>query len=221
MTNSMNLERISFGPLATPLSVIATVGLLFSAEASAAILIGPGESNHTFAAGGGETSLNLYVINEGDPLELLGVTLNLQIGDGGFEAGGFESGPPILGLNLFAPTSLFAANNNGAGGGGSIVPQVYEAGTLSQPGSTVTLGTGQTLLGVARINTLNTFEGQTWTFTLDTLNGATGLIDASGNSVPVILRGGFLAAVPEPIETAAAMAGLLGLYCGWRRMMKK
>ncbi|MGE3311710.1 MAG: hypothetical protein AB7O66_17220 [Limisphaerales bacterium] len=187
-------------------------------RAAAGLLISPAATEATFPTGQSQTWLEFYVANDGPPLELLGVNLNLQIADGGPEAGGFRQGPPIGDVDLFPAGSLFASNNNGRGGSGSIVPQLFEAGTLARPGTTVTLGPGTHLLAVALLDTTGFSAGQSWVFSLDTLNGPSVLLDGDGRPFQLALEGGILTAIPEPAEygialAAAAAAAAAGFAC--------
>jgi len=166
--------------------------------------------------------MDVRVDNGGAPVQLLGVNLNVQVADGGPPAGGSTFGPTIANVSLFEPGMLFAANNNGAGGSGSIVPQVFEVGTLRQSG-TLTLGTGNFLLGRVYLDLTGFLAGQNWNVTLDTLNGASALLDASGQPLASALTIGqifVVAAVPEPVATAAFAGAVLVGVCLWRRARK-
>lgn len=194
------------------------------------LLAGLGASGQVFiTVVGGEVqegapsaALDLRVTNGGAPVQLLGVNLNVQVADGGPLAGGSVLGPPIVGVSLFDVGMLFAGNNNGAGGNGLIVPQIFEIGTLTQSG-TLTLGTGDFLLGRVQFNTTGFVAGQNWNITLDTLNGSSALLNSSALPLSSTLVSGQLsmAPVPEPATTAAFAGAALVGFCFWHRTRRK
>ena len=170
-------------------------------------------SDWEFAPGTADPTIAIRVSNTGPSIPLMGINLNLQIGDGGIEAGGTETGPRIVDVDLFAPGALFATRNNGRGGGGAIVPQLFEIGTLIPQGTTLLLSPGAHLLATVTLDLGALEAGKTWQVFLDTLNGTTTLLDPQGQSIPASLEGGTvsLVLVPESMWMAPVIAvGLMG-----------
>jgi len=165
------------------------------------------------APGTADPTISIRVSNSGASIPLMGINLNLQIGDGGIEAGGTDAGPRIVDVDLFASGAVFATRNNGRGGGGAIVPQLFEVGTLIPAGTTLSLLPGEHLLASVTLDLGALEAGGTWQVFLDTLNGTTALLDPQGQSIPASLEGGTvsLVLVPESMWMASVIAvGLMG-----------
>lgn len=159
--------------------------------------------------------VQLYVENRGAPCELLGVSLNLQVADGGPLAGGVGLGPAIRSVDILSGGHLFADNHNGISGGLSLTPQIYEAGTLTSH-DTVTLPTGETWLGTVIFDTSGFLGPARWTVTLDTRNDRTRFLDGGAGELYPVLFDGQILVVPEPVEAPVLAAALLALGAGWR-----
>lgn len=158
-------------------------------------------------AGSPAQDFAIFVSNSGGPFAVTGFSLNLQIADGGPAAGGSVSAPSIFNIDIFSG-ALFQFNNNGESGSGSIVPQIFERGTLASSG-TVTIPGGSTKLATVTVNTEGFTAGSTFRMTLDTLNGPAKFTTSIGDFFPTLGEGEIqLTAVPEPAE-AALMTGLL------------
>jgi hypothetical protein len=168
-------------------------------------------------------TVSIYVENGGSSVQLLGLDLNLQIADGGPAAGGTQAGPAISSVDLFSPGLLFSVNNNGPSGAGSIVPQVYEIGTLASSGTTLTLPSGLSLLAQVSLDTTGfTDGGLHWDWTLATLNGSTQLIDAHAAPIPITLADGSLTLIPapEPVDcTTLAVTSMLGFALVQKKLL--
>ena len=134
--------------------------------------------------------------------EVQGVNLNIQIGDGGRDAGGSVDGPVITGVDLFSGT-IFEGNNTGEGSGnGVLVPQVAFFSTTTGSGTVKADG----LLATVTIDTTGFFVGD-GPFDLilsQTVNNPTNF-----GPVNPEVTDGTLAIVPEP--TSIAVFGLTGL----------
>ncbi len=168
-------------------------------------------------------SVLVYAINPGAPVSLIGLGLNIQVADGGLEAGGLIRGPWVTDVDIFSPNFLFGLNNNGQGGAGSILPQIYEAGTLTQSGF-VQLPQGTVILGSITLDTTGfSAYGEAWNLALESLNGTSDLFGTDGNPISLILQAGRLTIVPEPSGYALAAAGLIILGCRhkWRQIRGK
>lgn len=215
MNTTRNPQRVK----PTPRALVGLAGLLIGPGAGAQLFLTVGDWE--VPVGTSQTTLELRVMNSGPSVSLLGVNLNLQVADGGSAAGGSQTGPSIVAVNLFAPGALFEANNNGAGGSGSIVPQIFETGTLARPGTTVSLEAGSELLASVLLDTSGFSVGENWTVTLDTLNGPSSLLNAGGQPMSATLIDGHLSiiavAVPEPWASATAVGGALLTICLMRK----
>ncbi len=167
-------------------------------------------------------TLWIHVSNEGQPVSLLGLGLNIQIADGGPAAGGVITGPEITNVDLFSPAFLFGSNNNGQGGSGSLLPQIYEAATLTESGS-IQLGVGTFVVGSITLDATGlSLYGQTWDITLHSLNGTSELFGIDGNPLSVLFRPALLTMVPEPgIASMAVAGGALLLLTTMRRTKQK
>jgi len=152
-----------------------------------------------------------------------GMTFNVQIGDGGPEAGGVEDGPPITYVELvndadFGPT-IFGANNTGMfpdnPAARSIIPQIYAVNVSPTSGDVPANG----LLAVLTLDgTGFTKDDGPWDLIVSqTLNGRTRLDDNTPlvQPIPLTIIDGTVA-IPEPSTVAMLLCGGLGLLW-WRR----
>lgn len=163
-------------------------------------------------------SFDVYVQNTGASVLVNGIGFNIQVADGGAAAGGTISGPAITSVDLFTGT-VFGPNNNGLSGGGSIVPQVYERGTLTA-GGTVSIPNGLSKVATVTLDTTG-FGSGTFLLTLNTHNGPTKYTTLGEDLFPALIDGSVaVAAVPEPgawvLVTGAALILFAGLRTGWR-----
>lgn len=180
--------------------------LLFSAEMLQANIVLSVPDTDILPNAPGQT-LWIYAVNDSLPVSLLGLGLNLQIADGGPAAGGVISGPSITDIDIFSPKVLFGSNNNGQGGSGSLLPQIYEAATLTQSGY-VQLNQGTFIIGSVTLDTTGfSLYGQTWELSLESLNGPSELFGSDGNPLSVLLRPSILTMVPEPTVFSMSLAG--------------
>ena len=161
-------------------------------------------------------SFEMWVQNDGAALEVTGIGFNIQVADGGPLAGGSISGPAITGVDIFTGT-IFTANNNGLSGTGSIVPQVYERGTLTLAGP-VSVPNGWSKVATVTLDTSG-FSGGTFSLTLDTRNGPTKYTTMAGEYYPTLIDGSVtLVAVPEPDGWGWIGGMALLAYAGLRKV---
>ena len=159
-------------------------------------------------------SFDLFVQNNGEAFPVTGIGFNLQVADGGPEAGGSIDAPGISSVDIFSGTP-FESNNNGTSGSGSIRPQIFELGTLTDAG-TVDIPTGKSKLATVVFDTTG-FSSGTFTYTMDTRNGPFKYTTPAGDFFPA-LGDGNLTVVPEPSEYFAAF----GLVClAWAAISRK
>ena len=168
----------------------------------------------------------LLIHNSGAAFQLVGFELDIQVEDGGPEAGGSTLGPAITHVDILSAGLLFESNNNGLSGTGLIVPQLYSTGTLTQPDTTVNVPTGDTTLAQITLDaTGRTSTLTSWSWTLSTLNGSTTLINPAGNSMDITLGNGDISIgdispVPEPGNWAIVAGTLAGIGYGLRRCLR-
>jgi hypothetical protein len=168
----------------------------------------------------------IYLTNDGDPFQIEGINLEIQVADGGPEAGGSIYGPSIQSASVIQTGALFASNNDGPIGAGSIVPQIFEIGTLIKSGPTQTfviVPQGKTLVGEVQFSTVGLLGGgNRWDFSFSSSNGVTELFNVFGNDVSqdmfVSLKLGKLALVPE-VEAYSLVAG--GVLVGVGLLVRK
>ena len=116
-----------------------------------------------------------------------GMNFEVQIADGGPQAGGTRLGPKITHVDILTGT-IFAKNNTGQYGG-SIVPQVYEANTVTAKGATLALG----LIATITVDTTG-FNGGVFPLLLTgTLNGNTDF-----TVLPAVVTNGTITIIPPP-----------------------
>jgi hypothetical protein len=155
----------------------------------------------------------VWVQNDGSAsIEVTGIGFNVQVSDGGPPAGGSITGPAITSVDIFTGTA-FASNNNGPSGTGSIVPQVYERGTLTDSG-TVTLPTGLSKMATVVMDTTG-FKTGTFSLTLDTRNGPAKFTTMAGDLYPGLIDGS-VTLVPEPVSGICCIGAILLVYAGMR-----
>jgi len=148
-----------------------------------------------------------------------GLTFNVQIADGGPEAGGTKDGPVITFVELindgdFGPTP-FAPNNTGMFGDLAIVPQVYSVGVITDNADVVADG----LLAVITVDATGfTAADGPWALKVSqSVNGRSQMDDNSPTVQPVpwVISDGFVT-IPEPATYMLLLSGGLGLLL-WRR----
>ena len=133
-----------------------------------------------------------------------GVNFNIQVADGGSEAGGSILGPKITGIDIVGGTlggaTIFTGNNVGQTNS-LVLPQVWEATTTTGSGTVTTNG----VLGFVKIDTTGFFDGQMFNLIMsNTVNNPT---DLAGNSVDV--TDGTINVIPEPSSVVLVIIGLL------------
>lgn len=143
----------------------------------------------------------IFVSSEAE--SVAGLNFNVQIADGGLEAGGNIDGPTIEYVDIIGGDTVFAGNNTGQIDSLSL-PQIW-AQTTTTATSTVV---ADDLLGILFIDTTGFMTGQFDLKLGDTLNGDT---DFAGIAID-ITNG--LIIIPEP-----SILGLLaiGMFAGLRR----
>jgi len=148
-----------------------------------------------------------------------GMTFNVQVGDGGPEAGGSEDGPPITHVELvndadFGPT-IFGANNTGMFPDNpatrSIVPQIYAVNVSTTSGEVTADG----LLAVITLDGTGFSPNDLCAVDLiisQTLNGRTRLDDNTPlvQPIPLVILDGTIMC-PEPSTSLLAILAIAGL----------
>ncbi len=159
-------------------------------------------------------SFPVYLGPLAEPVLVNGIGFNIQVADGGPDAGGVIDGPTIAFVDIFTGTA-FESNNNGSSGSGQIVPQVYERGTLTHPDKSpeVTLQSGARIATVT-LDTTGLSPG-TYKLTLNTLNGPTKFTTLGEDQIPLLIDG-TVTIVPEPGVWGIATAAALLLFTGAR-----
>jgi hypothetical protein len=190
------------------LAIVAVLALAAGAQADLVITTG----DWTFDAGPGmQVPLN---ITSGAPVDVAGMTLIVQIGDGGPElepivGGPRTDGPSIMGLDILAPGALFAT----AGGAPNIVdnyPQLRSI-QVTTPTGTVSAGTG-TLLGMLTIDTSG-FAGQSFALSLGaTLAGDTQLNASDGVPIALSIFNGSIHVNPLQFMPDLNMDGFVDIF---------
>ena len=170
-------------------------------------------------------TIPLVIHNSGAAFQLVGFALDVEVGEGGPEAGGTILGPAITQVDILSAGLLFESNNNGLSGTGSIIPQLFSTGTLTQPDTTLTVPNGDTTIAQITLDATGRSSSTTsWTWTLNTLNGSTVLINPAGNAMDVSLVDGGISigeitTIPEP-EVWTLVPGVLATACwGLRRCL--
>jgi len=158
------------------------------------VLLAPNQAGQTF---------EVHAVNHGDPVPVTGIGFNVQVADGGVPAGGRIQGPAITSVDVVTGT-VFASNNNGPSGAGSMVPQVYERGTLTSSGS-VNLPSGISKVATVVLDTTG-FDSGTFTLTLNTVNDRTHYTTLSGNLRPLLIDGAVTIASPPRVMRIIACA---------------
>ena len=133
-----------------------------------------------------------------------GVNFNIQVADGGLDAGGSIPGPKITRIDILGGTlggsTIFTGNNIGQTDTISL-PQVWESTTTT--GSGVVTPNG--VLGFVEIDTTGFFNGQMFDLIMsNTLNNPT---DLAGVSIDV--TDGKIFIIPEPSSVVLVIIGLL------------
>lgn len=137
-----------------------------------------------------------------------GLNLNLQIADGGPEAGGAIDGPAIQSVDILTDT-IFASNNTGLGSGnGVLVPQVAFFSTTTSSGTVSADG----LLATVLIDTTGFFEGTYDLVLSQTVNNPTNFASTDPALTPTIVDGQ-ITIVPEPATLLGLAVGGLVLAC--------
>ncbi len=145
-------------------------------------------------------AFDVFVRNTGPTLQVIGVGFNIQVADGGPPLGGKTNGPAIASVDVFAGT-VFESNNNGSSGAGSIVPQLYERGTLTAS-NTVGLPNGLSKIATVVLDTTG-FSSGTFSLTLNTRNGRTKYPSFDGDFFPVLIDGTVTVAPPAFVTSIA------------------
>ncbi len=161
-------------------------------------------------------TFDLFVSNDGANVDVTGIQLNLQIADGGPEAGGSTDAPSLTSVDIFGGT-IFENNNNGLTGG-IAVDQIFAGGTLTSSG-TVAIPNGSSKLASVTFDTTG-FSSGSYSYTVEnTLNGSMKYTTGGADLFPSF-GGGTLTVSPVP-EPSAVFGGLASVaFVGvrfWRR----
>ena len=135
---------------------------------------------------------------------LLGMNLNIQLGDG------FPPGLPITNVDIVGPGTLFTADNNGQAGGPATTEIWTGVGTLAA--GPVSLVAPEVTLAIVTIDTTGFFSGSFPLRLLGTLNGDSSILGASADvqfsdSVGLGSGVGQVTVIPEPASGVLAMLG--------------
>ncbi len=192
-------------------AVVATlVSLVGFSGAHAAVIVDLPDLNLIPNTAG--QSFELTVSNDGGGVDVTGIQLNLQVADGGAEAGGSTDGPSITAVDIFTGT-IFENNNNGLTGG-IAVPQIFAGGTLTSSG-TVQIPNGSSTLASVTFDTTG-FSSGIFTYTVEnTLNGSMKYTTSGADLFPTFGSGSLtVSPVPEPSTVFGAIACLT--FVGFR-----
>lgn len=137
--------------------------------------------------------------NDGSPLPVTGIGLNVQVTDTGPMLAGSIAGPKISHVDVFAGT-IFENNNNGTSGAGAFDGgQLFSTGTLTRTG-TVEIPPSFSTLASITFDTTGFFDGD-YTFTFDTLNGSV-FYTTSGHDIQVEPGPSGMLSIRSPREPA-------------------
>jgi hypothetical protein len=166
-------------------------------------------------------SVDFFVNNTtGSAVQVGGLNFNVQIGDGGAEAGGTTVGPTISGVDIVTGTK-FEANNSGASDKGS-APEVA-FWTVSTSSGTVGLDPGMNKIGSVTFDSTG-FNSGSWTLSLgNTIGGPTTYLTSGGDPIPITITDGNLqlTAVPEPATIGMASGALLLGFGVFRKVRRR
>ena len=178
----------------TPATAVPPVSIQLQQQNPPVIQVG----NYTLLANTPNQKIQIFVaggLPGGDNVQ--GADVEVQIADGGPAAGGKVSGPKITHVDVLTNT-IFAKNNNGQAGVGSIVPQVFEATTLTASGTVKALG----LLATITVDTTG-FTGGVFPLLLTgTLNGNTDF-----TLIPANVSNGTITLLPPPPPPKGSVSG--------------
>ena len=208
--------RSTFASLLAGL-VFATIFKPISDQAQLIVDIG----NANLAPDAPNQFVDIFVNNNGAAaVSVIGISVEVQVADGGPVVGGTIVGPSITEVDVITGTP-FASNNNGPGGSGNSGPQVFERGTLTFSG-TVQLQPGQSNLARITFDTTGFHDPMPWDLKLSgTVNGDSYYFDAAGNRLDPSFVAGTIRLVPEPLHHAALVSALLGGFAAFRRLRRK
>ncbi len=192
-----------------PWVALALAGILAAIPARAAIVIFVEDA--LLAPDRSGQQVEVWIDNDGPPLEVGGLDFSFQVGDGG--SGGLSSGPTIQSVDLLTGTLFESKDFGGQFPAQDNQPQRQFFSVISLSAILPT-GSGQRLATV----TLDTtgFGTGSWELSLGGLSlPNTALFDWSGNPIAAEVRNGTLTVVPEPSAAVWTGAGLLALGL-WR-----
>jgi hypothetical protein len=138
-------------------------------------------------------------VSGGDAVQ--GLDFNVQIGDGGMVAGGFDNTPIIESVDIL--TGIFAANHTGQTDGAT--PLLWTATTTTDHGTVTADG----LLAVITLSTVGTAGGYSRTLALSPAEEFGGATNFAG--IPIDITNGTIHVVPEPSATVLVLSAILAL----------
>jgi hypothetical protein len=181
--------------------VLAAFVVTCCAAARGEIVIDVG--NHFFQPG--ETKTFPLYVTGGD--EVQGVSLCLQIGDGGSDNGGVDSAPVFVAVDVIGPGTIFSSSNQGQAD--FSYPLFWDAEVVTDNVNSTPTVSAEGVLAYITIDATGTSAGQTFSLALTGtgigLFGKPG-IDANFAGIPATITNGLITIVPEP--------GSIGLLCG-------
>lgn len=192
-------------------AALALAGALAAISARAAIVIFVEDAR--LQADRSDQPVEVWINNDGPPLEVGGLDFFLQVGDGGSAVGGPGSGPTIQSVDLLTGTLFegkdfggqFPAQDNRA------QRQFFSVISLS---ATLPTGSRQRLASIT-LDTTGWGPGS-WELSLGSSSlVSTALFDWGGTPMGAELRNGAITVVPEPSAAVGTGAGLLALAL-WR-----
>jgi len=182
-------------------AIAAVFSLVTAACAQPVVVLG----SHDLRENASGQTIQIFV-SGGDAVQ--GMNFNVQVADGGPEAGAFGGtidGPAITNVDIFTGT-IFESNNTGQAGSGSIVPQVYHAATTTSTGTVSANG----LLATITFDTTGFFfmdPVHSWDLvSSNTLNGPMDF-----GPIPATISDGTINVVPEPASMALLALGALAM----------
>jgi hypothetical protein len=188
------------------LAALLLISTSTSVRADAVINVG----DYSFSPGEIRT-IPLYVTSD---QEVTGLSLYMQIGDGGADNGGFDTTPMFSAVDIVGPGTIFSASNMGQSD--TQLPLMWVAETLTNPPEFPSTLSCNGIFAYVTIDAGGALPGQSYAFNLTgvaaNIFGESGLdtcfVDALSNEIYPTITNGTISIVPEP-GSAALLCGLL------------